>query len=81
MDLPVSRLLQDLDAGRRRLSEVCTAAVRQDGAQALYLGSMTLGTLGVEAALQASLGVPVFNPFPIAIAAALQLAGSQPGSL
>jgi allantoin racemase len=78
MEMPVSGMLGDLERGRARLIEECERAVTGDGAQALFLGSMTLGTLGVTEALHRSLDVPVFNPFPIAVAAAVQLLQAQP---
>ena len=77
MDSPVSGMLKDLEGGRKRLVEECGRAVREDGAQALYLGSMTLGTLGMADALQRTLEVPVFNPFPIAMSAAVECLRAQ----
>jgi allantoin racemase len=72
MDLPVSRMVRDLPLGVETLVRECGLAVSEDGAQALYLGSMTLGTLGVTESLQESLGVPVFDPMRIAMNAAAQ---------
>ncbi len=46
--------------------------MEEDGAAALYLGSMTLGTLGVAEELREALGVAVFNPWPISVAVAVQ---------
>ncbi len=78
MEMPVKGMLDDLEGGRRRLIEECERAVREDGAEALYLGSMTLGTLGVVDTLHRSLAVPVFNPYPIALGAAAQYVTAQP---
>jgi len=72
MDLPVSRMVNDLALGLETLVRECGLAVSEDGAEALYLGSMTLGTLGVAETLQETLGVPVFDPVRIAINAAAQ---------
>lgn len=92
MQLPVKTILQDRSVGVAALRRECTIAVRQDGAEALFLGSMTLGTLGITAELQGELGVPVFDPLRIAVAAAVQciqavaatpytLRSAQPGGL
>jgi Asp/Glu/hydantoin racemase len=72
MDLPVSRMVNDLTLGRETLVRECALAVSEDGAEALFLGSMTLGTLGVAGSLQESLGVPVFDPMRIAMNAAAE---------
>jgi Asp/Glu/hydantoin racemase len=72
MDLPVRVMVQDLERGRETLVRQCELAVSEDGAEALYLGSMTLGTLGVADGLRRSLGVPVFDPMRIAMSAAAQ---------
>lgn len=72
MDLPVRRMVDDLALGRETLLRECGLAVSDDGAEALFLGSMTLGTLGVTESLQQSLGVPVFDPMRIAINVAAQ---------
>lgn len=72
MDLPVRLMVDDLALGLETLLRECRLAVSEDGAEALFLGSMTLGTLGVTETLQQSLGVPVFDPMRIAINAAAQ---------
>ncbi len=72
MEMPVREILEDLPRGRARLVEGCRRAVEEDGAAALYLGSMTLGTLGVVEELREALGVAVFNPWPISVAVAVQ---------
>lgn len=72
MELPVRRMVDDLALGLETLLRECRLAVSEDGAEALYLGSMTLGTLGLTETLQQSLGVPVFDPMRIAINAAAQ---------
>ena len=72
MEMPVREILEDLPRGRARLVDGCRRAVNEDGAEALYLGSMTLGTLGVAEELQEALGVSVFNPWPISVAVAAQ---------
>ena len=72
METPVRRIVDDLEHGRTRLLEECASAVRDDGARALYLGSMTLGTLAVTDELQRTLGVPVIDPIRVGVGAAVQ---------
>ena len=71
MDFPVRRIVGDFDGGRDALRREARNAVREDGAQALMLGAMTLGTLGVDQELRDELGVPVINPLEAAITAAV----------
>ena len=72
IEMPARQIVDDLDAARAATQRECRAAVRTDGAQAVYLGAMTLGTLGVEDGLRRELGVPVLNPIEIALATAVQ---------
>ena len=62
MDLPVRQIVQDLDKAREVLSEQCRKAVHEDGADVIYLGSMSLGTLGVTENLKHELRVPIIDP-------------------
>jgi allantoin racemase len=70
---PVRRTVQDLDGARAALRRECGAAVRDDGARAIYLGAMTLGTLGLDDTLRSELGVAILDPVQIAIGTAVQL--------
>jgi allantoin racemase len=79
LGIPVRTLVADLESGRRALREVAQAALQTDGAAALYLGSMTLPTLGLTEALRARLGVPVFDPLRIALRAAVEVVASRVG--
>ena len=73
----VRKILADLDAGRRLMREEAAAAVREHGADAIYLGSMTQGTLGIAGDLKAELGVPVLDPLPISVHAAQEAAAAR----
>ena len=79
MRTTVRGILGNPDEGRRIMREAAAAAVREDKADALYLGSMTQGTLGMTRALQEEFGVPVLDPLPISIAAAEQAALARRG--
>lgn len=72
----VRKILADLDAGRRLMREEAAAAVREHRADALYLGSMTQGSLGITADLRAQLGIPVLDPMPISLYAAQEAAAT-----
>lgn len=78
MDMPVRRIVQDRELARRLLRREVEAAVGSDGAGAVYLGAMTLATLGVEDELRAAAGVPILSPLEIAAAAAAQVALARP---
>lgn len=73
IDMPVRQIVQDLDRARDRLVTACLEAVRQDGAEVIYLGAMTLGTLGVEDRIREEAGVRVINPIEVAFATATQV--------
>lgn len=75
--VPVRRLVDDRRAGVEAVMREARAAVEDDGARAIYLGSMTLGTLGVDSALRDELGVAVFNPMRVACNAAVQLLAAR----
>ncbi len=78
METPVRTIVGDLEAGRTALRRECTAAVREDGAQGIMLGAMTLPTLGLTETLRAELGVPIYDPLRLAINAAVECARSKP---
>lgn len=73
MDVPVRQIVQDRARGAEALEREIRLAVSQDGAQAVYLGSMTLGTLGVAQRLREELRIPIFDPIRIVARAALEL--------
>jgi allantoin racemase len=78
MGVPVRRIVSDRAAGAEALQREARLAVREDGARALYFGSMTLGTLGVADGLRTELGVPIFDPMRVAAGVAARIAESQP---
>lgn len=75
----VRKILADPDEGRRLLRHEAAAAVREERADVLYLGSMTQGSLGIASDLRAELGVPVLDPLPVSLHAAEQAAGARTG--
>jgi Asp/Glu/hydantoin racemase len=77
--VPVRTLVNDRPRGVAAMLEEARRAVDQDGAEAIYLGSMTLGTLGVDDQLRSELGVAVFNPLRIAATTAMQLLTARVG--
>lgn len=74
MKTTVRKILADPDEGRRIMREAAAAAIRDDKADVLYLGSMTQGTLGITQDLRAQFGVPVLDPLPVSIRTAEQAA-------
>jgi len=79
MTTTVRKLLADPDAGRRLMREEAAAAVREERADVIYLGSMTQGSLGVAEDLRAQLGVPVIDPLPVSVHAAEEAAAARGG--
>jgi allantoin racemase len=78
--MPVRQVVDDLDGARAAVLREATAAVQEDGARAVYLGAITLATLGVDEILRRELGVAVLNPIEIALTAAIQCLRAE-GSL
>lgn len=59
--IPVLDLMKDPDATRARLIEVASACVREDRADALLFGCMTMSFLDMGDEISAAVGVPVVN--------------------
>jgi allantoin racemase len=72
IDMPARQIVDDLEAARAATMREARNAVRDDGAAAIYLGAMTLGTLDVDVPLRRELVVPVLNPVQIAFGTAVQ---------
>lgn len=72
IDMPVRSIVQDLDAGRDALLTTCISTARDDGAEVVYLGAVTLGMLEMDERIRAVAGVKVINPIRVAIAAAVE---------
>jgi Asp/Glu/hydantoin racemase len=66
MEMPVRRILEDPEAGRQALRREAAAAVRTDGADVVYLGAMSLGSLD-PASLRRTLGVPIVDPLTVVV--------------
>ncbi|HXQ29468.1 MAG TPA: aspartate/glutamate racemase family protein, partial [Gemmatimonadales bacterium] len=77
MKTTVRKILANISEAHRVIRETAAAAIREDNADVLMLGSMTQGTLGIAPALRTELGVPVLDPLVIAIQAAEQVAGAR----
>ena len=62
VNMPVLDVARGREAVLDRLEEVGRAALREDGADLLVLGCMSMGFLGITDDLQKRLDVPVVNP-------------------
>ena len=62
VNIPVLDVARGREAVLDRLEEVGRAALREDGADLLVLGCMSMGFLGITDDLQKRLDVPVVNP-------------------
>lgn len=78
IDFPVRQLMGDQAEADRRVREQCRLAVEEDGAEAVYLACMPFGKLPCAASLADELGVPIYNPWLIAVATAVEVARSLP---
>ena len=67
VNVPVLDVARGRGAVVDRLEEVGRAALRDDGADCLVLGCMSMGFLGVTEDLQKRLDVPVVNPVTAAL--------------
>ena len=67
VNMPVLDVARAREAVLDRLEEVGRAAVRDDGADTLVLGCMSMGVLGITDDLQKRLDVPVVNPVTAAL--------------
>lgn len=77
MNTTVRKILADMTEARRVIRDAAAAAVREDRADVLMLGSMTQGTLGIAEELRRELNIPVLDPLVIAVQAAEQVAGAR----
>ena len=69
-DIPVLELMNDKAATLKRMIQVGTKAVKDDRADVLVLGCMTMSFLGIAEDLSKTLGVPVINAGRAALKAA-----------
>lgn len=60
--LSVLALAQDDGSALDRIADVGRACIEEDGADVLVFGCMSMAFLGLHAAIEARLGVPVVNP-------------------
>ncbi|HBN97297.1 MAG TPA: hypothetical protein DDZ66_13470 [Firmicutes bacterium] len=76
VDVPVLELANDRAATMEKIIAEGRAAVKEDRAQALVLGCMSMGFLQVAEEVQETLGIPVVNPSRVALATAEALVRS-----
>jgi allantoin racemase len=72
IDTPIRVIVGNIDAAVEAVRRECRAAVEHDGAGTLYLGAMTLATLGISEQLRREIGVPVLDPARVAIRTAVE---------
>lgn len=77
MGMPVRQIVDDLQGGKEALLRACRSAIDDDGAAAIFLGSMSLPTLCDVSELRRELGVPVYDPLRIATEVAIQCIRSR----
>ena len=72
--MPVLELAKDRNTALERVAEVGRIAVKNDGADILVLGCMSMAFLEITEDLQARIGVPVVNPVVAAVKTAEMVA-------
>jgi allantoin racemase len=80
IEMPVRRIVSDLSGAREAVLRQARRAVSEDGAKVIYLGAMTLGTLGLDDEIRAELRVAVLNPIQVALATAVQCLRALPAA-
>ncbi len=68
LDIPVSDLREDGEYTKQRLMEVCTKAIRKDGAEMILLGCLGLAGYGVP--VQEKYSIPVIDPAFVSVGTA-----------
>lgn len=67
VNIPVLELNRDLNGSIQRVVEIGEKALREDGADTVILGCMSMGFLHADSQMGSALGVPVINPVDAAI--------------
>jgi allantoin racemase len=62
VNIPVLELRQNIDFTTNRMMEESQKAIREDSAEVIVLGCMSMAFMGVSDMMQKSLGIPVVNP-------------------
>jgi Asp/Glu/hydantoin racemase len=81
MDIPLRELVGDLESAKSTLTRTARQAVQEDAAEAIFLGAMTLNTLGLNNGLRKELGVPVYDPLRVGLRLAGELVFQQVGDV
>lgn len=81
MNVPLRELVGDLEMAKEVLVRVAREAANEDGAQAIFLGAMTLNTLGMSEQLRNELGIPVFDPLRVGLKIVGEVAYQQIGEV
>jgi allantoin racemase len=81
MDIPLRELVGDLESAKATLTRTARQAVQEDAAEAIFLGAMTLNTLGLNNGLRKELGVPVYDPLRVGLRLAGELVFQQVGDV
>jgi len=76
VNIPVLELLVNRDESLRKIIELGKKAVKEDRADCLVLGCMTMGFLDVAEEIEKAVGVPVVNPSKVGLKVAEALVGS-----
>lgn len=76
VNIPVLELREDIDATTNRMIEASQKAIREDRADVIVLGCMSMAFLGVSEMMQTTLGIPVVNPALVSLKVLESLLGA-----
>lgn len=62
VNIPVLELRQNINSTTKRMMEESQKAIREDSADVIVLGCMSMAFMSVSEMMQKSLGIPVVNP-------------------
>lgn len=79
LDTPFENILANLEQTRSALKQEASRAIHEDGAAAIFLGAMTLNTLGLGEELRRELGAIVYDPLRVGLRIAAEVAFSRAG--
>ena len=77
VNIPVLELMVNREESLKKIIEVGKKAVKEDRADSLVLGCMSMGFLNVAEEIEQAVGVPVVNPSKVGLKVAEALIGSK----
>jgi len=77
VNIPVLELREDIESTTHRMIEESQKAIREDSADVIVLGCMSMAFLGVSGEMQRTLGILVVNPALVSLKVLEGLVGAD----